>query len=112
MRQVQASEFRTTFGTYDEPIQVVKYKSVLGTWIPGTDSTFGTVQVEVGDTEPVKNKMAEAQKLIDSLEAEVKQLKRQLAAQAVPLSVGLSATIVDAVARPRQFHPVPKPGKK
>ena len=112
MRQVQSAEFRTTFATYDEPVQVMKYKQVLGTWVPGGMNPvayLGTLTVDVADTEPVVAKMGEAQKVIDMQADEIKELKRLLAANAKP---GPALTMSSMIAPESRMFGVPKPAPK
>jgi hypothetical protein len=108
MKQVQAAEFRIGFSGMTEPVEVVKYKTVIGTWYPGEAPTLGTVQVDVAEMEPVKMKMAEAQKIIDMQEDEIRQLKRIVAANAKP---GPKFALSGDPTFTTEFRPVPKPGK-
>ena len=106
MKQVQAAEFRIGFSGYGDPVQVLKYKQVIGTWYPAGEEpmALGTVEVLVNDTAPVIAKMADAQKIIDMQEDEIRQLKRTIAAQGKPVRVA------DPVFK-AEYRPVPKPGK-
>ena len=111
MKQVQAAEFRIGFSGLAEPVEVLKYKQVIGTWYPAGQEpmALGTVQVDVADTEPVKNKMADAQKIIDMQEDEIRQLKRIVAANAKP---GPKFALSSDPTFTTEFRPVPKPGSK
>lgn len=105
MKQIQASQFRTTFGTYDEPVEVVKYKQVLGTWYPTGAEPFEEPPVTTDTVMGYRTEL-EAQAL------EIKELKRLLAANAKP---GPKITMSSMIAADDQgfgrSRPAPKPGK-
>jgi hypothetical protein len=107
VRIITVAEFRNEFRSLEEPVEVQRYGKVVGTWVPGgmnPVALLGTVQVDVADVEPVKLKMAEAQKIIDMQEDEIRQLKRTIAAQGKPVR------IADPTFK-AEYRPVPKPGK-
>jgi len=111
MKQVQAAEFRIGFSGLAEPVEVLKYKQVIGTWYPAGEApmALGTVEVLVNDTAPVIAKMADAQKIIDMQEDEIRQLKRIVAANAKP---GPKFALSSDPTFTTEFRPVPKPGSK
>lgn len=77
MRQIAVAEFRSSFGDLAEPVQVVRYGKVKGTWFPGENGPTETI-VAMGSLAPAA--MEAARTRVMELENEVARLKRQLAA--------------------------------
>lgn len=69
VKQVTVAEFRETFRTLKEPVEVIRYREIVGRWIPGG---------QMPDAPPV-GWAAER----EALEEEVRQLKRRLAERSV-----------------------------
>jgi len=109
VRTITVAEFRNEFRTLAEPVEVMRYGKVVGVWYPGEAPSFGKIVVDVAETEPVKMKMAEAQKIIDMQEDEIRQLKRIVAANAKP---GPKFALSGDPTFTTEFRPVPKPGSK
>lgn len=105
MDEVQSAEFRKSFAEFLEPVRVLKYKAVLGTWYPA-----GSEEMPPEDkvNQIVDFALEDQGKEIEALQAEVKQLKRQLAASAKP-GPTISLAGNQGFGRSR---PAPKPGKK
>jgi hypothetical protein len=99
MATLGSREFQVGYQKLTEVTRVEARGKFLGTWYPA-----GTVEAPVNDTGPVVTKMAEAQKIIDMQEDEIRQLKRTIAAQGKPVRV------VDPTFK-AEYRPVPKPGK-
>lgn len=76
MKQVQSAEFRKGFAAETEPVEVMKYREVLGTWYPAGTETPEKEADEIIDYAVSRTREIEA------LREEVKQLKRLLAARA------------------------------